>query len=403
MPAVSPYPFGVPALRALRLPRLRAALGVLVACVSVLGGLNLGGCATKPGTPAYARRGDEIMVCGQLFHTGAPVVLWIDPGGYDAYRTEKRFGPLAKASWEATAKEGRGPETPARYNTRFFRFAETQPRFTGASGDAGISDEVIARVRGGGWSLPELQQVVDQFVLHYDVCGTSRQCFRVLQDVRGLSVHFMLDVDGTIYQTLDLKERAWHATSSNDRSIGIEIANIGAYPPHKEARTRAEAGGSPGDLIDPTWRLYDETGAIKLPETLERWYERDKDGWYVTLPDTMGDGGIRTPNFVARPKGGAGVGAGGLVVGQVQGRELVQFDLTPQQYDSLAKLTAALCKVFPNMPRDYPRDGEGKLITSRLSDEQLRGYRGILGHYHIQTDKTDPGPALRWDVVIGKE
>jgi hypothetical protein len=45
------------------------------------------------------RTGDEIMVCGQLFHTGAPVVLWTDPGGYDAYRTEKRFGPWSKSAF----------------------------------------------------------------------------------------------------------------------------------------------------------------------------------------------------------------------------------------------------------------------------------------------------------------
>ena len=32
-----------------------------------------------------------------------------------------------------------------------------------------------------------------------------------------------------------LKERAWHATSSNDRSVGIEVAHIGA---------RGHAGGS---------------------------------------------------------------------------------------------------------------------------------------------------------------
>ena len=45
----------------------------------------------KPGTP-LARTGDEIVVCGQLFHTGgAPVVLWTDPGGYDAYRVTARF------------------------------------------------------------------------------------------------------------------------------------------------------------------------------------------------------------------------------------------------------------------------------------------------------------------------
>ena len=46
----------------------------------------------------------------------------------------------------------------------------------------------------------------------------------------------MLDLDGTIYQTLDLKEGAWHATDANGRSIGIEIANIGAFT-DPESRT----------------------------------------------------------------------------------------------------------------------------------------------------------------------
>jgi len=43
-----------------------------------------------------------------------------------------------------------------------------------------------------------LQEHVVQFVFHYDVCGFSQRCFDVLHDHRGLSVHFMLDVDGTI-------------------------------------------------------------------------------------------------------------------------------------------------------------------------------------------------------------
>jgi len=39
------------------------------------------------------KSGDEIVVCGQLFHTTTKVVLWTDPGGYDAYRVVPRFGP----------------------------------------------------------------------------------------------------------------------------------------------------------------------------------------------------------------------------------------------------------------------------------------------------------------------
>src|SRR5438105_1510635 len=50
---------------------------------------------TGPGQPLL-RQGDEIMVAGQLFHTGAPVVLWTDPGGYDAYRVDRRFAPPDK-------------------------------------------------------------------------------------------------------------------------------------------------------------------------------------------------------------------------------------------------------------------------------------------------------------------
>ena len=159
------------------------------------------------------RKGDEIMVCGQLYHTTTRVILWTDPGGYDAYRVEPRFAqPTPPASKEDVKPQPQ--RRPMRYGLR----------------QKGLSSAEIEQVRGGGWGLPLLQRVVDQFVIHFDAAGTSKRCFEILQDRRGLSVHFMLDLDGTIYQTLDVKESAWHATIANGRSIGIEVANIGAYP-----------------------------------------------------------------------------------------------------------------------------------------------------------------------------
>src|SRR5205823_2455900 len=136
-------------------------------------------------------------------------------GGYDAYRVERRFSPIDESNWETsrfTFKDVKEP-SPNRYGMR----------------RAVLTAEQAEQVRGGGWDLPLLQSVIDQFVYHFDASGTSRQCFKVLHDQRDLSIHFMLDLDGTVYQTLDLKERAWHATTSNSRSIGIEIANIGAF------------------------------------------------------------------------------------------------------------------------------------------------------------------------------
>ncbi|RUL87091.1 peptidoglycan recognition protein family protein [Tautonia sociabilis] len=299
----------------------------------------------RPGTP-LERTGDEIIVCGQLFHTTAPVVLWTDPGGYDAYRVERRFVPLDQAGWRES--EAAGLRSPVRFGLRGDRLTPDQ----------------VEQVRGGGWSLPLLQQVVDQFVIHYDVAGTSRTCFKVLHDLRGLSVHFMLDVDGTIYQTMDLKEAAYHATIANRRSIGIEIANMGAYPPG-----RAEA--------------------------LDRWYEKGPDGvTRLTIPGGAEAAGVRNldASFLPdRPE---------PVVGTVRGMELVQYDLTPEQYDSLTRLTASLCTIFPKLECDYPRDASGNLITDTLSREDWESYRGLLGHYHVQTNKVDPGPAFQWDRVI---
>src|SRR5271163_581158 len=66
------------------------------------------------------RRGDEIMVCGQLYHTTTRVVLWTDPGGYDAYRVERLFAPLEQSGWRATQSSGQAPSprNPNRYGMR---------------------------------------------------------------------------------------------------------------------------------------------------------------------------------------------------------------------------------------------------------------------------------------------
>ena len=77
------------------------------------------------------------------------------------------------------------------------------------------------------------------------------------------------------------------------------------------------------------------------------------------------------------------------------------YDLTPQQYDSLTRLTASLCEVFPKITCDYPKDAQGRLIPRALPNPAYDQYHGILGHFHVQTNKNDPGPAFQWDRLIG--
>ncbi len=318
--------------------------------VVLIAQIFLAGCACHSPGSHERRAGDEIVVAGQFFHTGTPIVLWMDPGGYDAYRVERRFAPYTNSDFESSCTNLDAPHKPNRYDIR----------------SANLTPEQLERIRGGGWDLPTLQSNVDQFVIHFDVAGISRTCFKVLQDSRDLSVHFMLDLDGTIYQTLDLKKRARHATIANNRSVGIEIANMGSY-----------------------------TSTEKSP--LAEWYKTDADGrTIITIPQRAGASPERTPHFVGRPARRE------TIIGEVQGKQMSQYDFTKQQYRALAKLTAALCTVLPRITCDYPREDDGKLMSHKLPAEMFQDYHGVLGHYHVQANKVDPGPALQWDYVIGE-
>lgn len=140
----------------------------------------------------------HIVVAGQKFDVGRPVVLWDDPErGFDGYAE--------------TCLEGAAAASSPCCQRPFKRFGKR----------SGMK----------GRSLEELQKVVKQFVLHHDGCVNSRSCFYSMHDLPrgdggcGLSAHFMVDADGTIYQTLDLVERAYHAEQANTLSVGVEICN----------------------------------------------------------------------------------------------------------------------------------------------------------------------------------
>src|SRR5205823_11935912 len=99
---------------------------------------SFSGCKTVPSLGTVSpRAGDEIVAAGRFIHTFTPIVLWIDPGGYDAYRVERRFSPIQKSDWEHSKGEVEDLTTPNRYGLRTNR----------------LTPEQIERVRGGGWDL----------------------------------------------------------------------------------------------------------------------------------------------------------------------------------------------------------------------------------------------------------
>ncbi|MBM3976293.1 MAG: N-acetylmuramoyl-L-alanine amidase [Planctomycetes bacterium] len=279
------------------------------------------------------RRGTEISICGRLFDIGTQVVLWHDEGGYSAYHAAPFFGTTGKGGLRYR---------PGRADPAALPYREREP---------------------GPMTLELVQARVDQFVLHFDVCGTSRECFRILQDARNLSVHFLLDADGTIYQTLDLADTAWHARQANPRSVGVEIAQIGCYRVGKSA-------------------------------ILDEWYPRDEQGPYLRLPERLAKYPFRDPTYVARPERPE------RIRGAIHGAEYEQHDYTARQNEALAKLVGGVARALPRIRLDYPRGADGAVLDGVLSDAEFRGFSGVLGHWHVTEQKVDPGPALDFERLI---
>lgn len=148
----------------------------------------------------------NIIIGGQVVHIDAPVVNFREPPYWDATReycipTVTDPAPACKAG----VPYG---NLPSPY-TRRYAFRPALRRY----GNNPPPDAVKA--------------VIKQFVVHHDGCNSSDMCFSVVQNERGLSVHFMIDNDGTIYQTIDLGLMAYHAAEWNTNSIGVELCNRG--------------------------------------------------------------------------------------------------------------------------------------------------------------------------------
>jgi len=66
------------------------------------------------------------------------------------------------------------------------------------------------------------------------------------------------------------------------------------------------------------------------------------------------------------------------VQGITQGKELVQYDFTPEQYQALINLPHSLPRLS-KIKCDYPRDAEGKLIAANCPTSTQGGTKACLG------------------------
>lgn len=192
-------------------------------------------------------------------------------------------------------------------------------------------NKVVTFAQDNHWSLPETNYRKHNgirhpgiFLVHWDVCLSSKRCHEVLKK-RGISVHFFIDNDGTIYQSMDTRHIAWHAgiRKVNDASIGVEISN--AYYPK-----------------------YQNTYQLK--------------------------------GFGERPI---------ITGAQVHGAPLEPFlGFYPVQLQALKALYAGLHKAH-GIPFDYPKNADGEMKTTISPSVVSTMHRGVASHFHATKRKID--------------
>jgi hypothetical protein len=162
------------------------------------------------------------------------------------------------------------------------------------------------------------------FVNHWDVCLSSESCSRVL-DKRGISVHFCIDNDGTIFQLLDTQHGAWHAgnRTANKRSIGVEISNA-YYPKYQD------------------------------------WYVKNGFGKRPLMSDAPVHGG-RLGDFLW---------------------------FYPAQIEALKALWKAISAGL-DIPMEYPKNAAGELSTSVHDGCAKATFDGFCNHYNLSRRKID--------------
>ena len=176
----------------------------------------------------------------------------------------------------------------------------------------------------GGFSPYFSKRDVNMFVNHWDVCLNSDSCARVLNK-RGISVHFCIDNDGTIYQMVDMNHACWHAGSKkwNHSSIGVEISN--AYYPKYQS-----------------------------------WYERN--------------------GFGERPI---------IENESCHGRSMKPFTgFYPIQIQALQALWEA-CHNGLGIPYKCPTDKEGNTLKKVSTSAAANRFKGFVSHYHLTRGKID--------------
>ena len=176
-------------------------------------------------------------------------------------------------------------------------------------------------------------------VVHWDAALSSDSCYNVLKS-RGISTHFSIDNDGTIYQFADTNDITWHAGPvSQDISL---LSAKGIKVPKGLSWNNISIG------IDISNAYYTKYASV---------YEKR--------------------GFPPRP----------VIKSRCHGMKLEHLGYYPEQTKSFTKLITALCNHY-DIPLTCPIE-DGKLVETIYKPACLGQFKGVVNHFHLTTNKID--------------
>lgn len=216
--------------------------------------------------------------------------------------------------------------------------------FYAAQVEIGDADRVfMQRVLPNGRtvdSLAEVASVAHMVVLHADVIKDTARTFEVLAS-KGLSTHFGIEWDGTIYQMLDPRDGAFAAAEVNPYSVQIDLNNL-----------------LPNLVTDPRSRPY------------PRPHPRSKE--------------MAKPEFKRAKSRRV----------SINGRDVRSFGYTDAQYRSLIALMQVLSGALTRIAPEVPLEANGTVPLNFFDGAEH--FDGIVAHWHLTPRRWDPGPGFDW-------
>ncbi len=83
---------------------------------------------------------------------------------------------------------------------------------------------------------------------------------------------------------------------------------------------------------------------------------------------------------------------------KVNGRKASHAIFVPAQVEAAIALCDAMCEAL-SIPRRVPKNILGGLKTDTLNPKDVASWSGILGHFHVNADKRDPGTGLFEEMI----